>query len=303
MEIDQQKLDLEEKGFTIVRNLIDVVEATRYIDLLEQKSGISRTDFAKAHPILSKRGLGANFNHPDGVTQSPEFWSLIANEKLLGILRHIVDPDIKFLQHNDLHVGFSAISWHRDNINRQYGIGPDWNELDSPYKLVRVGLYLQTYEESNFRLGFIPGSHLPPPNGQITFKQRLKEQKLSWLGAATYLSVGMQEWASNAEWIKTEPGDAIIFDPRTLHSGSYINGPKYSIFLAYGRENRHFKNHLSYYRKIRSELGYKPLDPALVEYLNRQGINPQTKELSGSIPDAWTPPALLKSALSRRFKM
>lgn len=298
------KSDLEEKGFAVIRGLLSLDEANYYVAQLEAHSKISRSDFLKGSKrhLLEKRGLNTNFNLPDGVVKRKAFWPLITHPPLLDTLRSVVDPNIKFLQHNDLHVGFSAISWHRDNINRKYGVGSDWKLGAEPYKLVRLGIYLQSYEESHFRLGFIPGSHRPP-QGEVSFSRRLTEQKLAWIGAASYLSVKMQERASNAEWIATNPGDAILFDPRVLHSGSYIQGPKYSIFLAYGVENEHFYNHYNYYRRIRSELGYGEFDPELIEKLKEADLLQQQHPEYDSIPDAWTPPAMLKNALARRFKM
>ena len=47
------------------------------------------------------------------------------------------------------------MSWHRDNVNRTYGVGSDWDEARHPYQIVRVDIYLQRYEESQSRLGFI----------------------------------------------------------------------------------------------------------------------------------------------------
>ncbi|MEM7798488.1 MAG: phytanoyl-CoA dioxygenase family protein [Chloroflexota bacterium] len=296
--------DLEEKGFAVIRGLLSQKEADDYVHELEKLSNISRRDFSKKSQgsMLEKRGLNTNFNLPDGVVKSKAFWPLITHPNLLEHLHRLVDPEVKFLQHNDLHVGFSAISWHRDNINRRFGVGSDWASSAAPYKLVRIGIYLQSYEESKFRLGFIPGSH-KPPQGEVTFARRLNEQKLAWIGAASYLSVRMQERASNAEWVATNPGDAILFDPRVLHSGSYIQGPKYSIFLAFGVENQHFYNHYNYYRRIRSELGYGEFDPALSAILKEYNLLQHEYPKYDSIPDAWTPPPVLKNALARRFKM
>lgn len=306
MNLAAYRSNLGEKGYVVVRNLLPLEEAQHYIDLLSLRSGISRHDFAAAGEkttLLGRRGLNRNYNLPDGVAKTPQFWPIITNRKLTELLRQIVDPDIKFLQHNDLHVGFSAISWHRDNIHRQYGLGSDWDESAAPYRLVRVGIYLQSFTESGFRLGFIPGSHRPPENGSIPLARKIKEKRLSWVGAASYLSSSFQEWASQAEWVKTEPGDCIIFDPRVLHSGSYISGPKYSLFVAYGVENQHFYNHFNYYRRIRSELGYQALDPELVGILKRNSLYQSEMPIYDYLPDAWTPPALLKQALARRFKM
>ena len=34
------------------------------------------------------------------------------------------------------------MSWHRDNVNRTYGVGSDWDEARHSYQIVRVGIYL-----------------------------------------------------------------------------------------------------------------------------------------------------------------
>ena len=306
MNFAAYRSNLAEKGYVVIQNLLTLEEAQHYIDHLSHRSGIGRHDFAtpgEKSSLLGRRGLNQNYNLPDGVAKTAEFWPIITNAKLVNLVREIVDPTVKFLQHNDLHVGFSAIAWHRDNIHRQYGVGSDWDESDVPYRLVRVGIYLQSFAESGFRLGFIPGSHRPPANGSIPLSRRLKEKRLSWVGAAAYLSPSFQEWVSQAEWVKTEPGDCIIFDPRVLHSGSYISGPKYSLFVAYGVENAHFHNHFNYYRQIRSELGYQPLDPKLVELLKHNDLYQKEMPMYDFLPDAWTPPSILKQALARRFKM
>ncbi|MCA9975636.1 MAG: phytanoyl-CoA dioxygenase family protein, partial [Anaerolineales bacterium] len=154
--------------------------------------------------------------------------------------------------------------------------------------------------ESGFRLGFIPGSHRP--QAQISLGRRLQETRLKWVGAMSYLFVKLQEWASQAEWIATEPGDCLIFDPRILHSGSYITGPKYSMFLGYGIENKHFFNHANYYRRLRSELGYADMAPELAQRLQAAGLYPQHLPTMDKIDDAWVPPQLMKNLVGRGLK-
>jgi hypothetical protein len=299
---DAMRQMLETKGYTVLKGLLTVDEVQGYVDKLEAMSGFRRADYPRTanKKGLSKRGLSTSWYQPDGVTKTPDFWPLIFNEQLLATVRAIVDPDVRYLQHSDLHVGFSAISWHRDSINRQYGVGPDWDEIDAPYKLVRVGIYLQTFAESHFRLGFIPGSHRF--NGVVTGGQKFTEAKLKWLGALSYMFTSVQMWAANAEWIATEPGDCIIFDPRTIHSGSAIIGPKYSLFLAYGVENRHFYNHQNYYRHVRPELGYKEIPSPLVAQLRSNGLYQNQSPVYHEIDGAWKPMPIMKNIVARRLQ-
>jgi ectoine hydroxylase-related dioxygenase (phytanoyl-CoA dioxygenase family) len=301
MDYQKMKQELDRQGYTIVRGLLTQEEVDYYVGRMEALSGITRAGMQGGEEWKgSGRGSGgSSWTLPDGVVKSRDFWPIIFNERLLEIVRQVVDPDVRFLQHNDIHVGFSAISWHRDSVNREYGVGPDWDENDAPYKLVRCGIYMQTFAESNSRLGFIPGSHKPPA-GKVSRSTKFNERKLKWLGAANYLSPKIQMAASNADWIPTEPGDCVIFDPRTIHSGSYITGPKYSVFVAYGVENKHFFNHYNYYRNIRSELGYGELDPEFVQMLKDGNLYPELTPTLDYVEGAWVPSSIVKSLYARR---
>ncbi len=301
MDYELMRKELQDRGFTVVRGLLTQEEVDFYVGRLESVSGITRAGMqGDAEWKGSGRGSGgSSWTLPDGVAKSRDFWPLFVNERLVEIVRNILDENVRFLQHNDLHVGFSAISWHRDSVNREYGVGPDWDESDAPYRLIRAGIYLQTYEESSSQLGFIDASH-KPPQGAVSRATKLNEAKLKWLGAANYLSPRVQMAASNATWIPTEPGDCVIFDPRTIHSGSYITGPKFAMFVAYGVENKHFFNHYNYYRHVRSELGYEDLQPDLVELLKAHSLYPEDTPDYDFVEGAWVPSSLVKSLYARR---
>ncbi len=293
--------ELDQKGFTVLRGLLSQDEANAYIERLDALSGFDR-EAARAENKggLSKRGLSTSWYQPDGVTKQKDFWPLITNERLVETVQAIVDPDVRFLQHTDLHVGFSAISWHRDNINRDYGVGPDWDESEEPYKIVRVGIYLQTYEESSFRLGFIPGTH--KYEGPADRRKKWVETQLKVLGALSYVNTSLQLRAPGAEWVTPEPGDCIIFDPRTIHSGSAITGPKYSMFLAYGKENSHFYNHQNYYRNIRKELNYQDIAPELVQNLQDSGLYQSEVPWYDEIEGAWVPLPIMQNLVKQRIR-
>lgn len=283
------KQELREKGFVVLKGLLDPAEVQHYKAEMETLSGIQSSQMRKSRK-LGQRGLDSSWSEPDGITRHRQFWSLIIHPGIGTAVRYLLGDQVRFLQHTDLHVGYSTISWHRDNVNRTFGTGPDWHE-EEPYQIVRMGIYLQSYAESGFRLGFIPGSHRP--EFPISLRRKLQERKLQWIGAMSYLFVKLQEWASNAEWVATEPGDAVIFDPRILHSGSYITDPKYSMSLAFGRENVHFYNYLNYYRRVRPELKYTDMDPGLAHLLQIHNLLPEAAPVYDQIRDAWTPPTLM----------
>ena len=302
MDYQAMRREIDTTGYTIVRGLLTPDEVDYYIGRMEAVSGITRSGMMQGGEAWKGTGRGSggpSWTLPDGLVKSRDFWPVVINERLVNIVRNVVDPNVRFLQHNDIHVGFSAISWHRDSVNREFGVGSDWDESQEPYKLVRCGIYLQTFAESNSRLGFIPGSHRPP-TGPVSGATKRKERWLKWLGAANYLSPKIQMAISNADWIPTEPGDCVIFDPRTIHSGSYITGPKYSVFVAYGVENKHFFNHYNYYRNVRSELGYGDLDPDFVQLLREHELYPEQTPTFDFVEGAWVPSGIVKSLYNRR---
>ena len=49
-------------------------------------------------------------------------------------------------------------AWHRDNVCRLFGIGPDWNEKEN-YNVLRVGIYLSSQDIVKSGLNIIPFSH------------------------------------------------------------------------------------------------------------------------------------------------
>ena len=58
------------------------------------------------------------------------------------------------------------------------------------------------------------------------------------------------------DWIKVNNGDCVVFDQRVYHSPNDYKGEKIALYLSYGLDNEHSKNHLTYYREKRKDLGY-----------------------------------------------
>ncbi len=260
MDIANLTSEFEKKGYVVVRKLLNDNEVASYRSRLETMA----EDHADSWTV------------PDGVSKTPEFWPVIFNETLVTIVRQLLGPDISYLQHNDLHVGFSSPAWHRDSVNRMSGVGSDWDEAVEPYRVVRCGMYLQDFTESQFKLGLIPGSHRPDLHLSKSQSRRV-ERTLKPLASVFSMISRKDLLANDAEWIATNPGDCVIFDPRVVHTGSRIRGDKYSMFVAYGKPNRHFHNHWNYYRETRFDLGYEPLADELVGQLKKARLYTERK--------------------------
>lgn len=283
-----------QRGYLVVRDALSPYELIQYRAMLIALSGIDPSTY-----VSEGRGT-SSWNFTDGVTKHQDFWGLIHTPRLIESVESAIGPGFKYLQHSDLQVGFSAVAWHRDNVNRTYGIGPDWDESDGPYGLVRVGIYLQSHADSGFRLGLIPGSHRVEGHTHPLVRSA-REWKFRLQGALAFLGPRFQGLTRSADWIATEPGDAIVFDPRILHSGSYIDGLKLSMFVGYGQQNRHFADLQNYYRNIRTELGYRPLSPEFAAFLDRHDLLADPIPELDRIEGAYVPPSLLRKVVERRI--
>ena len=274
--------NFDTNGFAVIPSLLCKSEVAKLRHLITAVSGVNDGDYQSRV-----------FECPDGVSTHREFWWLIVHDLLLKRIRYLIGDNIRYTQHSDIHAHRTG-SWHRDCACRKFSVGPDW-EGGEPYQVIRVAIYLQSFRESHSSLGIIPGSH--------RFEQRLTEQDLRYwdryLRARAKISVlrskvglsnkwnspdhrmtmwttpNPNRWLTCPQmpiWLKTEPGDCVIFDQRLYHSASPIKGPKYAVYLSYSPENRHAVNHLGYYRHFRRDLGYKSLAPELVEILKERQL-------------------------------
>jgi len=259
---DSLRNEFDRNGYVVVRGLLTPAEATHYRVLLQQKSGRSDADFDAG--LARKKG----WTLPDGATKDPDFWPLIVNERLVSVIRELIGPDARYTQHSDLHVHHGTVGWHRDSKDRSFGQGSDWDESKDPYRVARVAIYLQSYEESGSKLGVIAGSHRRE-SALTRLELKAANQARRVLGRADVLPPLL---TARASWVETQPGDCIIFDQRALHTGNFIRGPKYAIFLSYGADNVHSRNHRLYYIQNRKELGYGDYPDELANKLREKDL-------------------------------
>jgi hypothetical protein len=267
------KQQFDQQGYVVLHNVLTNDELEFYKNALLE---------------VGKNKLKKSWTMPDGVIQHEAFWPTLWNETVLKTVKEILGEEVKFMQHNDLHLGYSSFAWHRDSINRTYESNlPDWQESTSPYQIVRCGYYLQP-EENNFHLGVLPGSH--KLSGYITDETFLEyDKKLSNFENAK-AKLGGKDWLKEqAVWIKTKPGDCVIFDPRLIHTGGEFEAEKFSFFNAYGIENSHFQQHYTYYRYLRYDLKYKAMPSKLVDLLKSKNLYASEDKLEEKINGAWIP--------------
>lgn len=242
-DLNDQKQSFEKKGYFVIRNLLNKNEVKKYLDI-----------------ISAYNDLNSKWDIPDGITKNENFWGLIVNEKLVASLRSIVG-DVKYTQHSDILVNTTGVSWHRDSAYREFGVGPDWDEKNNVYGIVRVAIYLhQKTLQNPFKLGFIQNSHTKEywHTKYEIILNNLVNTLLRKLGLRLSL---VKPLRLKVDMLDVNSGDCIIFDQRLYHSPNDYRENKIALFLSYGLNNYHSFNHLKYYRKNRKDLGYLQIFP------------------------------------------
>lgn len=259
------KARYERDGYIVVPGLLDPQEAVNYRRAIANVFELPRCDVTTAID-------GATMTLADGVTSMPEFWPLIFNPRLLDAVRAVLGPDIRYTQHSDLHINLPGGRWHRDNAYREFQIGPDWDESQEPYRVARVAFYLSDYAESGSSLMILPGSHRK--------ESRLNRREYSaWNRLRSIFRRRGQNdrvphlfFSRPSIRLKTKPGDCVIFDQRLMHAGGVLRGrePKYAIYLAYGVENQHSRNHRAFF--LNRPTYTRNLPSALSDRLSATGL-------------------------------
>jgi hypothetical protein len=230
-------------GYHLLRPLFSPEEAAAW------RERINRIFDLPAGEAGTRAIDGKTFTLADGVTINEAFWPIIFNERLLATVRSLIGDDIRYTQHSDLHINLPGGRWHRDSACRDFGVGPDWDEHEEPYRVVRIAIYLSQNADSGSSLVVLPGTHRREST-------TLRREYQTWNRMRTILRRQGQNdlvphwfFSGPRKVIRTQPGDCVIFDQRLLHAGGVVSGPlpKYAIYLSYGLDNRHSRNHRSFF--------------------------------------------------------
>ena len=235
-EINFDKDLFFKNGYCVIRNILSDEEVNQY------KKNIK---------IISKK---IDAKVVIGIHNYSEYWSIIAHKKILKVIKKLLgSEDIKYLyssatRHED-KTSWSW-SWHRDNPCRIFGAGADWNEKEI-YNCVRVGVYLNSYDEVKSGINFLPASHLKRytlSNLLRIFHHKTKNSNnvvIKFIREIFEPLIGIN--------IKTDQGDCVFFLAPLLHSAipHQSSVMRDAIFLTYGTDNIHSKNYVNYWIKHR----------------------------------------------------
>ena len=239
------KRRFEADGYYLLKSLLTPEEARTYRHKINRALDLPEEDLDTQAIGRGTRSLA------DGVTKTADFWPLKFNHRLVETVRELLGGEIRYTQHSDLQINLHGGRYHRDSACREFGDAPDWDETEVPYKVVRVAIYLSDYRDSGSAVIVLPGSHRR--ESALNRLEYVAWNKLRSLARRHGRNDLLPHLFLSARKVKfkTEPGDCIIFDQRLMHAGGVLRGPKpkYAVFLAYGFDNRHSRNHRAFFLK------------------------------------------------------
>ena len=194
-------------GFLVINNLFSTEE----------------TELIRKHTIDYFRSGGGfrmppGFAKPDWVSDPSlkEVRSIVESKKMENIISNIIGEKVDFVGHSDLHLNIRA-GWHKDRLSgiaKDFEINNPWEKVgNETMKIYKIITYFQDHTTNNDGLEIKIGSHL-------TENMNFGENKR----------------------LKTNSGDAILFDQRITHRGGYSGGyNRISLTMGYGVKNLFFE--------------------------------------------------------------
>jgi Phytanoyl-CoA dioxygenase (PhyH) len=197
MDVDRDRF--WDRGYAVVRRLFEPHE----IETLREETARAMVELDRNELRVTDRGPeGTAYYAKCDVLSIPEVRHVLLDQRLIGVIRQLLGDQPTYFGESVLRVGkHGGRAWHRDNVDRmkRHG-GPDWHD---PYPILRCGVYMQDQARYSGGLALRPRSN--HPGRQIR---------------------------SVPIFVEAEPGDLIVWDLRTVHSGEVVRlrfAPKFPL--------------------------------------------------------------------------
>ena len=193
---EQQQQYYTENGFIL---LPEVASPEQMAHIAAEVGGSERYDFDARWP-------------------GPALEELIANPRLLGLVRRCYGDDLRFFK--AVYAEWrspneATVQMGRQRLHRDYTPDPEDGDFrNSCASWCNVGHYFIDLEANEGPLWVVPGSH-----------------QLAWTAERSNL----EQFAGDARMVLAKAGDAVMFHNRTMHAGGLMKSrrPRPSAFLSY----------------------------------------------------------------------
>ena len=225
MNKDELKNFFFKNGYVVLRNIYTEEQIQRYRKFIKKKIehyiGKKQKNWKELENIQFK-----------DVLSYPEISDAILNEELLNNIKILLDE-------NEIYYwGYSSFRYNEQSYRSTHNDAKNdyENPFKSKYPLLRIGIYLQDHKKFSNGLKIFKGSCHTYKYGRTLLKKIFKDKEIRYL-------VPQRLRPQNVD---TEPGDVVICNFRTCHSGNALRLKYFkNITLSPFFENslyRHFPN-------------------------------------------------------------
>lgn len=205
---------------------------------------------SRLHALFLREGIDpAQPHHLIGAhVKNPEFWPLIFDPKLVGVLHALAGGKVCFIEEEQVATGPFPSNWHRDNGYTRDGKWTDRQLVDSGYLRLRVLRYFSEPGHPTNTASFKLGTH------------RVGD------GPETCIEVG--------------PTDVVLFNANLLHRGQSPKpgGSKYLLTSTYSNTGSIAKEIYRYNSALRYREEYYNMTDDLLHELSQHNLAPLTLE-------------------------
>jgi len=232
--------DFDADGFAVARDLVSVEDSRRYLAAALGVAGASEGDFNNPGHLSPR----AFYRH-GALADTAGLWDLLTHDGIVATLREVLgDPLVCLPGIDTLGIHYSETDAHRDASPHEL---PSYCNDGAGYRLARVILYPGAAQA---RLRVLPGSHRQP--GRV----------------ADLLTGSSTAW----RWLTFGPTDIVLFDPRIIHAGGGVQGPRAMLIATYGVDGPLTAETYFHARLRTSTLGFRDPRAPFVDHLRRHNL-------------------------------
>lgn len=260
-KITVDKKKFEEDGFLLFKNLFTKEEIEAF-----------RADCYRQYEIDTKKGLNFNFQKIKARSLRGDLISkalirkMMLDDRIIFIVKELLGPEIVYFGDSAFQFGVGFRGFHRDNVDREFNSGPDW---DGDYSIVRYGLYLQDHSKCSGGLKVKQGSH----------KNKSGKSILLDIDAGDFAIWSLRTLHSgNAVRLKMFPNTPLDYFERFVPDFLKIPETKERILAAcsFAKKGKHLDRYINEYmnkaQPVILNMKNSPLDEEALNDLKQKGI-------------------------------
>lgn len=227
-------LGFQRDGFVHVRGVLGEDEVARLRTACDRERVRARDAGQLIEPVA-----GEDAPVGDLLGREAPLGDLVFDERIVRIARTLLGrDDLVYFGDSHMMLGGHGRGFHKDNTNRDDPTHPDWQ---SPYTLLRMGIYLEDHSRHSGGLKLRRGSHLrvDVTSGEIVDVPTVPGDVVVWSLRTTHSGHAIR--VKGAPWLHLQPRFEIRL-PKRMRVGE--ERERIAIFITWGVDDEHLQRYL-----------------------------------------------------------